>query len=183
MDADGVRTLIRLGGDSRTELESAVERVRSESVSKAVVALANTKGGHLVYGVEDDGGVTGVADPDALMRLITQTCETSVQPALWCTIEKVAIDDHVVLVVTVPSFGAGRPYRDQKGYFIRDANRSREASRAELLRLLESTDLHYDEHPVGDAAIADLDRDAFLTFAADAYGEGTRNAIAADERV
>ena len=47
-------------------------RQRKELAVKSAVALANTKGGVLLFGVEDDGTITGCpkSDPQALMEAI-----------------------------------------------------------------------------------------------------------------
>lgn len=180
MDDTALRHLIELGEDSRTEFKSGTN-LPPETLSKAIVALANTKGGHLLLGVEDDGRVTGVPDPNGAMARVTQVCESSIQPPLWVTITKVGLEGAVVLVVEVPAFGPDRPYRDNRGYFLRDGNRSREASRNELIRLLESTDLHYDETPIEDATLDDLDRHRFYRFAEVAYGDHLVAALRTDE--
>ena len=46
--------------DLRTEFKSDVKKLSEETIVEAVVALANTEGGTLYIGVEDDGTITGV---------------------------------------------------------------------------------------------------------------------------
>ena len=38
-----------------------------ESISKEIVAFANTEGGELYVGIRNDGSVAGVTDPDDIM--------------------------------------------------------------------------------------------------------------------
>ena len=73
----------------------AAERACGESA----VALANTKGGVLLFGVEDDGTITGCpkSDPQALMEAIYDMT----RPSLFTEIEPVETSDGVVLVVSV----------------------------------------------------------------------------------
>lgn len=148
--------------------------VDAADVAKAIVALANSGGGQVLLGVEDDGRVTGVgtrAQADALQLQISQVCQDRVHPPLTCRLTKAALDDeaHDVLVVDVPGFAPDRPYRAAKTYYVRDANRSREATRDELVRLLQSADHHFDEQPVVDATLDDLDLSAAAAFLERAY--------------
>jgi hypothetical protein len=78
-------------------------------------------------------------------------------------------DTGLILAVEVPGYSADRPYRTGKNWYIRDANRSREIGRSELLRLVASGDSYYDEQPVAGTSIGDIDIDAFRSFFAMAY--------------
>ena len=74
-------------------------RQRKELAVKSAVALANTKGGVLLFGVEDDGTITGCpkSDPQALMEAIYDMT----RPSLFTEIEPVETSDGMVLVVSV----------------------------------------------------------------------------------
>jgi ATP-dependent DNA helicase RecG len=163
MDEATLKRRLRLGEDSRTELKSVVMRnyqVDRKVIARSIVAMANSGGGELFLGVEDDGLPTGIGtgeNADALMRQVSQICHEAVQPTLSCRLLKVEADDVQVLVVEVPGHAPERPYATGGHYYVRDANRTREASRAELVRLLQSEDHHYDEQPVDDATLDDFD--------------------------
>ncbi|MCP4664690.1 MAG: hypothetical protein GY856_55625 [bacterium] len=175
MDPITLAQRLRLGEDTRTEFKSVVRnryRVDRHVIAKAVVALANTGGGVVVVGAEDDGAPSGIGtlqQADALMRQISQVCRDAVQPAIVCKLIKVRVDDETLLVVEVPAFAPERPYAAGGKYYVRDANRSREATRAELIRLLQSTDLHYDEQPVAGATLDELDLAAAQKLLAKAF--------------
>lgn len=66
---------------------------------KSAVALANAMGGVLLFGVEDDGTITGCpkSDPQALMEAIYDMT----RPGLFTEIESVETSSGVVLVVSV----------------------------------------------------------------------------------
>jgi len=176
MDPAAIERALRLGEDSLTEFKSVERsgfRLDAHDLAKAIVALANLRGGMVLVGVEDDGRPTGVGTPaqaDALMRQISQVCQLGVHPAITCpTVRTEAAGVHI-LVVEVPEFGPDRPYREAKGaYYVRDGNRSREATRDELVRLLQSVDHHLDEQPVEGATRADLDEVAVRDFLTLAY--------------
>lgn len=53
-------TLLRAGETLTVEFKSDVKRISDRDLVAAVVAMANTEGGFILLGVEDDGTVTGV---------------------------------------------------------------------------------------------------------------------------
>jgi ATP-dependent DNA helicase RecG len=87
VDASAIEELIRLGEDATTEFKGMARgdtKVDPRDLAKAIVSLANTKGGCLVLGIEDDGAVTGVGSPkeaDGLMLQAVQTCRPSTLPS------------------------------------------------------------------------------------------------------
>ena len=62
MTEQALRKMIAAGESTRQEFKSWVKckdyRQRKELAVKSAVALANTKGGVLLFGVEDDGTIT-----------------------------------------------------------------------------------------------------------------------------
>ena len=103
MTEQALRKMIAAGESTRQEFKSWVKckdyRQRKELAVKSAVALANTKGGVLLFGVEDDGTITGCpkSDPQALMEAIYDMT----RPSLFTEIEPVETSDGVVLVVSV----------------------------------------------------------------------------------
>ncbi|WP_198316354.1 RNA-binding domain-containing protein [Cystobacter fuscus] len=167
---------LKLGEDTVTEFKSTVVnnyQVDSKDIAKAITAMANTKGGHLFLGVEDDGTVSGAGTPqqvDKLMLQVSNICQ-GIQPPLTCSFQKLEFQGQTLLVVEVPRFSAERPYHAAGKYYVRDANQSREARRDELRRLLESADYHFDEEPVAGSRFEDLDPEAIRVFLAILYDE------------
>lgn len=164
MDEATIEKRLLLGEDAATEFKSVAHtggRMDARDLAKAICALANSGGGAVFLGVEDDGRPTGVAgEADALMRQATQVCADVIHPAIWCRITKAIVHAATLLVIEVPAFSSDRPYRAGNVYYIRDANRSREATRDELVRLLQSADSHYDETVVEGSSASDLDETA-----------------------
>ncbi|HYV44486.1 MAG TPA: RNA-binding domain-containing protein [Myxococcaceae bacterium] len=177
MTAEEVEKRARLGEDSVTEFKGLVQnsyQIDAKDIAKSITALANSRGGHLFLGVEDDGDITGAGDVtqvDALMRQVSQACEHNIQPATICDIEKIEVRAVIVLVVTVRPFSPDRPYHVGGKYYIRDVNRSREARREELIRLLQSANYHYDEQPVEGATLDDLETEVARSFLSEIYQE------------
>ena len=56
------------------------KREYTDSIRKAVVAFANTDGGCIYIGIEDDGTVVGVADVDDVQKRVISLCRDGIQP-------------------------------------------------------------------------------------------------------
>ena len=173
LDEEHILERLRLGEDSTTEFKSVAatdflqDRRRSrelvDGIARSIGAFANSGGGLLLLGVEDDGTLTGVGareQSDDLMRRVANICSTAIQPAITCGLHIVEVQGERLLVVDVPGFGPGRPYGIGGRYYVRDANQCRPANTGEIRRLLESADYHYDEARVPGATSSDLDEDA-----------------------
>jgi ATP-dependent DNA helicase RecG len=181
VDEPTLKKRLLLGEDSRTEFKSVAKagfRLDADEIAKQIAALANSGGGEVFVGVEDDGTATGVGtvqQADALMRQIVSASQQNLNPPLWCGISKVNADGQIVLVVSVPGFHPQRPFRARQIYYVRDASTSRVATREELERILQSPSFHFDEQPISGATTEDLDQVAIDRFLAEAYSPAVRD--------
>ena len=74
----------RQGEDHITEFKSG--RFHNESLAKEMVAFANSNGGSIFIGIEDDGVVTGIDDKTVEERVINICCnliEPSILPEIF----------------------------------------------------------------------------------------------------
>lgn len=116
------------------ELLEYKRMVDGRSLSKEIVAFANTRGGKIIIGVDDDGTVTGVHQMtvDDLSNMARDNCDPPLAP-------KIDMKDHdgkKVITVTVDP-GQDTPYRTQSGkYYVRVGATSRLASLQEIIDLL-----------------------------------------------
>lgn len=175
MEASGIKERLRLGEDSRTEFKGVVTSnydVDVGDIARTVAAFANSGGGQLFLGVEDDGtpsGVGSVAEADAIMRRVSQACRDRLRPAIACEMTKALVDDAVVLIVDVPGFAPDRPYLVDGVLFIRDGSQAQRGTRADLIRITQSVDYHFDEQPVRGATTDDLDLPSVREFPSSVY--------------
>jgi predicted HTH transcriptional regulator len=166
--------LIRGGED--TYLELKVKLSNPERIAQEIVALANTGGGVIVFGVNDQMRVEGVDDPEAVQEELVRICREEIQPSLIPFIDRVAFDSGR-RVVSLEVDGKRRPYRTRDGrFYIRIGADKREATREEIGSLLdESRPLRYENVPALGATITDIDEAhlwSFLReFAGDAFDE------------
>lgn len=100
---------------------------------RAAVAMANTQGGRIVFGVADDRRIVGVdGDPfaiaDSVIDEISRGCSPQLCPSSYvCT-----VDDRSVVVIEIP-LGVNRPYYltaegPEEGVYVRIAASNRRAS-------------------------------------------------------
>jgi ATP-dependent DNA helicase RecG len=148
--------LIRGGED--TFLELKVKLSNSEKIAQEIVALANTGGGVIVFGVNDQMRVEGVDDAESVQEELVRICREEIQPALIPFIDRIAFDNGR-RVVALDVDGRRRPYRTRDGrYYMRIGSEKREASREELAALLdEARPLRYENVAVAGATIDDID--------------------------
>src|SRR3954470_11028469 len=127
--------LIRGGED--TFLELKVKLSNTEKIAQEIVALANTEGGVIVFGVNDQLRVEGVDDPEGVQQELVRICREEVDPPLVPLIDRIAFDNgrRIVALDIEPR---RRPYRTRDGrYYIRIGSEKREATREELSALLD----------------------------------------------
>src|SRR4029450_2483903 len=72
--------LIRGGED--TFLELKVKLSNSEKIAQEIVALANTGGGVMIFGVSDQLRVEGVDDPERVQEELVRICREDIQAAM-----------------------------------------------------------------------------------------------------
>ena len=102
------------GGCLMTFIESETIELKSSVVAdlcKEVIAFANTKGGTLYIGVEDNGTVIGVDSADRVTLQINNMVRDSIKPdiTMFVHYETQVIDDKQIIAVTVQE-GTDRPY-------------------------------------------------------------------------
>src|SRR5213083_1979502 len=83
--------LIRGGED--TFLELKVKLSNSERIAQEIVALANTGGGVMVFGVNDQMRIEGVDNPESVQDELVRICREDVEPPLVPFIDRIAFDN------------------------------------------------------------------------------------------
>ncbi len=168
--------LVRGGED--TFLELKVKLSNTEKIAQEIVALANTGGGVIVFGVNDQLRVEGVDDPEMVQEELVRICREEVEPPLVPLIDRIAFDNGR-RIVALDVEGKRRPYRTRDGrFYLRLGSEKREASREELSALMdEARPLGYENVPVIGASVEDID-DAHLwsfvrEFEGDAFEESS----------
>ncbi len=72
-----------------------------EKIARAMIAFANTHGGVLIFGIDDDGGVVGVDSEKEEIDLIFQAATQHCYPPIEPKIEIFELNGKDVIVVTI----------------------------------------------------------------------------------
>ena len=88
-----------------------LKREYTEEIKKTIIAFANTDGGKLMIGIEDDGSVVGVTDSDAVMLQIANAIRDTIRPdvTLFTEIRQETLKGKTIIVVETQR-GTSRPY-------------------------------------------------------------------------
>lgn len=162
--------LVRGGED--TFLELKVKLSNPEKIAQGIVALANTGGGLMVFGVNDQMRVEGLDDAESVQDELVRICREDIQPALVPFIDRVAFDNGR-RIVALDVVGRNRPYRTRDGrFYIRIGSEKREASREELSSLIdEARPTRYENVPAIGASLADIDEAHLWSFVKEFEGD------------
>ncbi len=134
----------------------------SKPIIKTLIAFANTAGGILVIGIDDDKKIIGVENPLQEEENLCNIIADSVSPRLVPNIEMMNVDGKILLIVEV-FLSAMRPHwlktKDiYNGTYARLGSTNRVADKeliAELQRTVQGKT--FDEQPMIDLTVDDLD--------------------------
>lgn len=156
--------LIRGGEDSYLELK--VKLSNPEKISQEIVALANTGGGFMIFGVTDQLRIEGVRSPENVQKELGRLCRQEIYPQILPLIDIVAFDNGR-RIVALEIVGKDKPYRTREGkFYVRLGAEKLEADREVLSRLLnESRPLRYENIPLPDFSLGDFDDSLIWSFA------------------
>ncbi|MFZ2420680.1 MAG: ATP-binding protein, partial [Anaerolineae bacterium] len=114
LDEVDLLRMIAEGEGQKQEFKRLIDN--QESVAGEIVAFANSDGGVLYIGVEDDGSIVGVADPDVVFQTLTNLCRDRCIPPVSPIIEQLVLAGRTVLALTVkPALNRLKPYRTAGG--------------------------------------------------------------------
>lgn len=111
-----------------------------EKIVKEVIALANTDGGHLLIGVDDDGTVSGQRFIEEDVFVMEKAINELIRPKLSYSLEIIKLNPKKGVAIFTFERSPGRPHfmmdEKKKKAFVRAADRSIQASREmwEILR-------------------------------------------------
>lgn len=164
-------------GESTT-IEFKRKFTSPEKIAKEIAAFANTKGGYLLIGVDDDKRIYGVKSEKEEIAQVEHACSFYIVPPVEPRIEIIEIEYKDVIVIQIDE-SEYKPHRiisspDEKLHeqkvFIRQGEESVTASR-EMVRILQSR--NPDAKPLS-LSIGDNERRLF------AYMEAKKRATVKD---
>ena len=132
-----------------TFIESEVIELKSKVISdicKEIIAFANSKGGTLYIGIEDNGKIIGVDDVDQVTLQLSNMVRDSIKPdvTMFVRYETLSIETKNVIAVTVQK-GTDRPYYlsskglKPTGVFVRNGTSTDPATDTAIRRMVKET--------------------------------------------
>lgn len=122
------------------------KRQYTDDIKYAVLAFANTEGGTLYIGINDDGSVEGVENPDAVMLQVMNMIRDNIRPditvAVDCSTELMENKHVVVLII---QRGVARPYYlankgiRPAGVYVRQGASSVPASETAIIQMIKES--------------------------------------------
>ncbi|MBR7116793.1 MAG: putative DNA binding domain-containing protein [Clostridia bacterium] len=128
--------------DKNTEFK----REYVEDIKKTLVAFANTDGGNLYIGIDDDGNAVEVNNIDGVMLQVSNVIRDAIKPdlAMFCDVSVETVQDKKVVKITV-NRGTARPYYlaakgiRPEGVYVRHGASSVPASESAILSMIRET--------------------------------------------
>lgn len=122
------------------------KREYTSDIKYSVIAFANTDGGKVYIGINDDGSVCGVEDVDSVMLQVTNMVRDIVRPDVTMFTEvSVEMREGKNVVVLTVLRGTSRPYYlhgkgiRPEGVYVRQGASSVPASESAILKMIKDT--------------------------------------------
>lgn len=135
MDYRALKELVRRGENQQIEFKLKVNH--PEKIIREVVAFANTDGGFLFVGVNDDLTVPGLKYADEDLYLLERAIQKFCFPAIPYTVERIPLSDEREVLLFRITASPNRPHYvvldpekpDEKKAYVRVADKSVQASK------------------------------------------------------
>jgi len=170
MTKEELKDIIEIGETTTAQFKSRLESHGKDAIADEMVAMANTLGGDIVFGVDDKTGELRDLNFQELQTIgnaLSSIASDKVVPPIYITTEVVKLDDKKILVAHVPE-GVSKPYKNNYGViFVKQAaDKRRVTDNSEIMRLFQSSGTIYaDEMTVSDTGIEDVDMPKVLEYA------------------
>ncbi len=134
MDLVELKKLVRHGENGKVEFKRKIRH--PEKVVREVVAFANSEGGHLLVGVDDNGDLPGLKFADEEEYVLTKAIKDLIRPQIDFTLEMIEVAPdravlhyHIQESKTKPHFAFLNKNHRYGKVFVRVADRSIQASK------------------------------------------------------
>lgn len=160
MTADELREIIACGETSTVQFK--LKFSTAKQVAEEMVAFANSKGGMMVFGVEDKTGqIIGLSysEIQKLSNEVSTVANDQVRPVIYLQTEVVIVDGKRLLVAYVNQ-GSNKPYKTLSGHIWvkQGSDKRRIVENNEILSLFQASgSYHADEAVIAGTSITDLE--------------------------
>ena len=136
-----------------------------QQIVETVCAFANTHGGYVLVGVQDDGKVVGQQISDDTIKHVANEIKLNTDPKLYPTVQKVVLDKAACLLVAVeesplkPHLAYGKP-------FVRVGASNQRVDRDPYAYMLQQryNGYGFDHLPMPEVGMEEIDADLLYKF-------------------
>jgi predicted HTH transcriptional regulator len=106
-----LRALISQGEGERLEFKK--KTTHPTRIARTLASLANTHGGQVLVGVDDDGRVVGVRDAEEEMFVLRDAAAHYIDPPLALQFREVETEDDLIVLIVIVNESLNKPHRAQ----------------------------------------------------------------------
>ena len=129
------------------DINTEFKREFSDTIKKTAVAFANTNGGRIYIGIDDNGVAVGVADLDMTLRQVSDSVRNSIKPDItrFMQVSSETENGKPIVVLTIER-GTSIPYYladhglKPSGVFVRVGSMSAPASEEHIRQMIKDAD-------------------------------------------
>ena len=156
MDKDELKTMLQEGEGLKIEFKESFDK----SIAKDIVAFANSEGGRVFLGIDDNRKVIGIKIDNRLKSRIQDIARNCDPPM------KIGLKEFKNVLVIDVEEGKDKPYRCSEGFYLREGPNSQKLKRDEIIKLVtELGKIKFDEQINKDFKFPqDFDKGKFLKF-------------------
>ena len=166
MNALELLNLVGLGETSKVQFKELLDS--EPSIAAEMIAMSNSKGGIIIFGVKDKTGeITGL-DYEQLQKIgnrIATIATDSIKPQIFVTTESLSInfeDGHRNVLIVYIEEGFAKPYKDNNGtiWLKQGCDKRKLTDNNELFRLFQQNgNVYIDEIIVPSTSVNDIDKE------------------------
>lgn len=102
--------LIQSGENINVEFKQCFSE--HEKIAKEIIAFANTRGGFIIFGINDNGKILGVESEKEVAELVKETINNFCEPKINYNIDYYEIESKEIVVIEIPE-SDNKPHRIQ----------------------------------------------------------------------
>ena len=171
MNTAELSDIINSGETSKVQFKREFDN--QEKIAAEMIAMSNTKGGMIIFGVEDKTGNVIGLDYSSLQTIgnkVATIANDLVKPQVYITTEVISIGNESerkkVLIVYIGE-GISKPYKDNNGtiWIKQGADKRKLTDNIEIMRLFQQSGILFaDEMEVFGTSIDDIDEQYFSVY-------------------
>jgi predicted HTH transcriptional regulator len=167
MNSSELLEIIRGGESSKVQLKERLPH--HDSIAHELIAFSNSKGGKIIFGVNDKTGeLNGLSfsEIQQINQQLVNVASQKVYPPVFLETETVTINDNQLVIANIEE-GLSKPYKDSSGniYLKNGADKRKVTSNDEIARLLrEGGTLFAEEMFIKGSSVNDIDIDELDLF-------------------